>query len=121
MSTLRQSVKRRRVWIIAIAVLALAGAAIADWMGPPRSQRSARLYEAAVVGPYRQVIRPVIAPYVRCRYLPSCSQYSVEAMRTYGFPRGAWLTAKRLCRCGPWVRFGVFDPVPLPPRPPVHA
>ena len=47
----------------------------------------------------------------RCIYTPSCSVYSMEAYRTFGFVKGSWLTLKRLCRCAPWGKGG-FDPVP---------
>ena len=61
-------------------------------------------------------IRPVSSRFVRCRYRPSCSQYSVQAVEMYGFPTGIWLTTKRLLRCVPWVPFGTYDPVPPPAR-----
>jgi uncharacterized protein YjbJ (UPF0337 family) len=35
-------------------------------------------------------------------------------MQTHGFPKGLWLTVKRLCRCLPWVPLGTYDPVPPP-------
>jgi putative membrane protein insertion efficiency factor len=52
----------------------------------------------------------------RCRYLPTCSDYAMEAITRHGAWRGSWLGAKRLCRCHPWGG-EVFDPVPetLPP------
>jgi uncharacterized protein len=46
-----------------------------------------------------------------CRYLPSCSQYAVEAIERFGTRRGGWLAVKRLARCRPWGGHGV-DPVP---------
>lgn len=46
-----------------------------------------------------------------CRYLPTCSEYAVEAVDTHGAARGAWLTLRRICRCTPWGGHG-FDPVP---------
>jgi putative membrane protein insertion efficiency factor len=52
----------------------------------------------------------------RCRYLPTCSDYAMEAIARHGAWRGAWLGAGRVCRCHPWGGDG-FDPVPdkLPP------
>jgi hypothetical protein len=47
----------------------------------------------------------------RCRYLPTCSEYAMEAMRRHGAWRGFWLGAGRVCRCHPWGGDG-FDPVP---------
>ena len=46
-----------------------------------------------------------------CRYVPSCSNYALEAFEEHGMLRGAWLTACRLGRCHPWGRTG-WDPVP---------
>jgi putative membrane protein insertion efficiency factor len=48
----------------------------------------------------------------QCRFVPSCSQYSYEAVEQFGLARGSWLTLKRLLRCQPFSgKFG-FDPVP---------
>ncbi len=115
MPALRQSVRSRGFWIKVLAVAVLAVAVIADWTRPPPDQASVAVYEKMVVGPYRWVIRPMSTPFVRCRYVPTCSQYSVEAVRAYGLPKGLWLTTKRLLRCMPWVPMQTRDPVP-PPR-----
>jgi putative membrane protein insertion efficiency factor len=58
---------------------------------------------------YRYAISPMLAP--ACRFHPSCSAYAEEALDSHGALRGGWLTARRLCRCGPWHPGG-FDPVP---------
>lgn len=47
----------------------------------------------------------------RCRYLPTCSTYAVEAIETHGAWRGAGLALRRVGRCHPW-RPGGLDPVP---------
>jgi hypothetical protein len=67
-----------------------------------------------VIGGYRKLIRPVTRHIVACRYYPTCSTYGEQAVRTHGFPRGAWLAAKRVVRCGPWVPYRKWDPVPPP-------
>ncbi len=47
----------------------------------------------------------------QCRYLPSCSEYALEALERHGAVAGSWLTVKRFCRCHPWGGHGL-DPVP---------
>ena len=63
----------------------------------------------ATIGIYRHMISPFRAP--SCRFIPTCSQYAVEALTEYGLLRGCWLTLRRLARCGPW-RSGGWDPIP---------
>lgn len=58
---------------------------------------------------YQIAISPLLGP--RCRYIPTCSQYSLEAVHSYGAVRGAWLAIQRICRCHPWGGSG-YDPVP---------
>lgn len=58
---------------------------------------------------YQIAISPLLGP--RCRYIPTCSQYALEAIRYHGPWRGSFLAAKRVCRCHPWGGYG-YDPVP---------
>jgi uncharacterized protein len=47
-----------------------------------------------------------------CRFEPTCSRYSYEAVERFGVRRGSWLTLKRLLRCQPLSRKFGFDPIP---------
>lgn len=58
---------------------------------------------------YRIVLSPLLVP--GCRYLPSCSQYTADAIRLHGPLKGSWLGLRRIGRCQPFGRGG-FDPVP---------
>ena len=57
---------------------------------------------------YKFLISPMLGQ--SCRYLPTCSEYSIEALKTYGFFKGILLSIKRILSCHPWGRGG-FDPV----------
>lgn len=54
-----------------------------------------------------------LSPYLpnSCRFTPTCSAYSVEALKKHGFFKGMWLSIKRISRCHPWGGHG-YDPVP---------
>ena len=58
---------------------------------------------------YRLVVRPLLPP--SCRFVPSCSEFALEALREHGAKRGAGLAIRRIARCHPWNPGG-FDPVP---------
>lgn len=50
-----------------------------------------------------------------CRYLPTCSEYALDAVGEYGAVRGVWLAVRRIARCNPWATDG-FAHDPVPPR-----
>jgi putative membrane protein insertion efficiency factor len=64
---------------------------------------------------YRCVLSPakmfVLGPAGQCRFTPSCSEYTLEAVAVHGAVKGSWLGLKRICRCHPWGGCG-YDPVP---------
>lgn len=66
----------------------------------------------ALVRFYQKHISPSRPPC--CRFIPTCSQYAIEALEKYGALKGGWLTLKRLLRCHPfYIREPDFyDPVP---------
>ena len=61
---------------------------------------------------YRYFLSPLLGS--TCRYLPTCSEYSIEALKTYGFFKGSWLSLKRIFSCHPIKTLGGgegLDPV----------
>ena len=58
---------------------------------------------------YRYFISPLLG--INCRFMPTCSAYTIEAMEKYGALRGGWLAVKRIVRCHPFGGSG-HDPVP---------
>ena len=65
----------------------------------------------ALVKFYRKYISPLTPP--TCRYVPTCSQYALEALEKYGAVKGGWLAVKRICRCHPFHKgHDFYDPVP---------
>ena len=58
---------------------------------------------------YRQNISPLRPPC--CRFIPTCSQYALEALEKYGAIKGSWLAFRRILRCNPFHKGG-YDPVP---------
>ena len=63
----------------------------------------------AIVKAYRLTLSPWIGG--ACRFTPSCSVYSIEALETHGAAAGSYLTLARIARCHPWCEGG-HDPVP---------
>ncbi len=57
---------------------------------------------------YKYLVSPLFGP--SCRYLPTCSEYSIDALKTFGFFKGLLLSMKRILSCHPWSNGG-FDPI----------
>ncbi|MDR1164985.1 MAG: membrane protein insertion efficiency factor YidD [Deltaproteobacteria bacterium] len=70
-----------------------------------------RSLAVALIRFYQRFISPLTPP--TCRFVPTCSQYALEALRIHGFWRGSYLAFRRLSRCHPFCRGG---PDPVPPR-----
>lgn len=105
---MRKLLRKPHFWL-AIVLVGLVGAGLDSCREPP-DQITGRLYVRLVRG-YQYVSRPCLGNYIQCRYRPSCSEYSMEAVRRYGIRKGLWLTVSRLCRCTGSVPPGTDDPV----------
>jgi putative membrane protein insertion efficiency factor len=81
-------------------------------MTSPFLQRLARLPVWALIGLVR-AYRFFLSPWLgsSCRFEPTCSAYSLQALQTHGATAGTYLTLRRLVRCHPWCDGG-HDPVP---------
>lgn len=83
-------------------------------MTPDRSMagrltRLASIPFILLVRMYQVTLGPLMGGH--CRFVPTCSEYAVEAYRVHGPLRGTWLTARRVLRCHPLGGHG-YDPVP---------
>ena len=68
-----------------------------------------RLAVMALIHGYQLTLSHFV--FTQCRFVPSCSHYTFEAVERYGAVKGAWLGIKRILRCHPLHRGG-YDPVP---------
>lgn len=68
----------------------------------------AKLVVLQMLRGYKWAISPMFPP--ACRYVPTCSEYAMEAVDRYGVLRGGWMAMLRVLRCHPFVRGG-HDPV----------
>jgi putative membrane protein insertion efficiency factor len=62
-----------------------------------------------IIKMYQLLLSPILP--ANCRYQPTCSYYTVEALKKYGIFKGGWLGIKRISKCHPWGGSG-YDPVP---------
>ena len=109
MSALRKRLKRPETYLVLYFVLVLM--LVLDSTRAPANQVSAYLY-IQTVHVYQYFGRPLLAGRVECRYQPTCSDYSIEAVQTYGIRRGLMLTFSRINSCTASVPKGTYDPVP---------
>ena len=58
---------------------------------------------------YQLIISPLLGS--NCRFMPTCSEYAMESLRTHGLIKGSYLTIKRIGKCHPWGSHG-YDPIP---------
>ena len=69
-----------------------------------------------LIAPFVFLVRAyqlLISPYLpaTCRYTPTCSAYTLQALKKHGLFKGGWLSIKRIVSCNPWGGSG-YDPVP---------
>ena len=62
-----------------------------------------------VIKLYKTFISPIFP--TTCRFEPTCSQYSIDSLKTYGLIKGLTKSIDRIIRCNPWFGYGGYDPV----------
>lgn len=67
----------------------------------------------ALIKAYRYLVSPFLGR--NCRFHPSCSAYTQQAIETHGALTGSWLGLKRICKCHPYYKGSALDPVPPAP------
>ncbi len=99
-----------------MALRQVAGRSTQGAHGSHRKVGAAARFLHLLIRFYRYFLSPLMPP--RCRYLPTCSDYALEAIDRHGALRGGWLAVRRIARCHPWGGAG-YDPVPgtAPGRP----
>ena len=107
MSTLRKYLKHPATYLT-LLVLAL-GLVLLDGLRSPADQITGPAY-IRLVHVYQKAGRPLLKGGVRCRFQPTCSNYSIEAVSRHGFTRGIGMTVARIWRCRSNVRLGTVDP-----------
>ena len=60
---------------------------------------------------YKAVLSPIL-PFNQCRFIPTCSEYAVQALQKHGAVKGSLLAGRRILRCNPYSRTFGYDPVP---------
>jgi putative membrane protein insertion efficiency factor len=58
---------------------------------------------------YQLIISPLLGS--NCRFMPTCSEYAMESLRSHGLIKGSYLTIRRIGKCHPWGGHG-YDPIP---------
>ncbi len=71
-------------------------------------RNAAQIFVFQVLRVYKWAVSPMLPP--SCRYVPTCSEYAMEAVERFGAIRGSWMALMRLLRCHPFVKGG-YDPV----------
>jgi putative membrane protein insertion efficiency factor len=109
MPKLRERLKQPETYLALAAVFVLAVAA--DSLRPADQHCSAHAY-VGLVGIYQAQVSPRMRSYVRCRYEPTCSEYSRQAVARHGLLTGFRMSIARTLSCQSSVPLGTLDPVP---------
>ena len=72
--------------------------------------RIAQKVTIGMVKGYKKLVSPLFPK--KCRFVPTCSEYAIDAIKEFGAAKGSFLAIKRICRCNHFSKGG-FDPVPL--------
>jgi len=62
-----------------------------------------------IIKAYQIILSPILGS--NCRFLPTCSEYAIESLKSHGLIKGIMLTLKRVGKCHPWGNHG-YDPIP---------
>jgi len=62
-----------------------------------------------IIRAYQLILSPILGN--NCRFLPTCSEYAIDSLKSYGLIKGILLTFKRIGKCHPWGSHG-YDPLP---------
>lgn len=96
---------------LALALFLIGLTFVVDLARQPDYQLSARVY-IGMVRVYQAVGRPLLEGVVACRFRPTCSEYSIQAVERFGAFRGVILTFHRLNSCQTSVPMGTIDEIP---------
>jgi uncharacterized protein len=108
-SPLRKRLTEPGTYLAAIALFVLF--VLADGRRPPTQQTFSHAY-VALVHIYQHHVSPQLPGIIRCRFQPTCSEYSIAAVQRFGILKGLRLTANRLWRCRGSAPQAIPDPVP---------
>src|SRR5262249_27527787 len=78
-------------------------------VGETKMKQAAKTVALSLLRAYKWALSPMLPP--ACRYVPTCSEYAMEAIDRFGVVRGSYLAMARVLRCHPFVKGG-YDPVP---------
>jgi putative component of membrane protein insertase Oxa1/YidC/SpoIIIJ protein YidD len=110
MSALRKCLMHPGTYLALLGLLGILTAL--DMRRPPQQQFTARIY-LSVLGLYQQYGRPALEGTIRCRYIPTCSEYSRQAVGRHGLAGGLKLTFIRIHSCTKEVQPATPDPPPM--------